>query len=71
MSEKRKSKQSMIAICPSCNTQSSFQFIGIQEWHPDIARRLNIPPKFSLYRCDTCDSTTNELALAKDSATAG
>lgn len=70
MAKNRKSKTSIIGTCPSCNAHTSFQFVGIQEWHPDIARKLNVPPKIALYRCDSCDSTVNEFTLGSNSATA-
>jgi len=71
MSDNRKAKKSVSGLCPSCDTRSSFQLIGVQEWHPEIARKLNVPPKIHLYRCDNCDSSINEFALRDDSATAG
>jgi|GEM_PF-1501613 len=71
MAEKQQPKLFIKANCPSCRTETKFTFLGVQEWHPEVAAKFGVPSKINLYRCDSCDTSVNEFALRDDSATAG
>jgi rubrerythrin len=44
-------------ICPSCGSDAGFMFISEQRWPERVAKKLDIAPLVTLWRCLTCDTT--------------
>lgn len=51
------------ACCPTCAHKVHFQWIGSQDWPPEVARAAGLPPRVHLYRCSHCQTTLSHVQL--------
>lgn len=46
-----------IARCPTCDTHSSFQYLGTQRYPERVAKAAGMTPVVHTWMCDNCHTT--------------
>lgn len=50
-------------VCPSCDKETSFDLIGVQNWPTEVARKLKVSETQTVWQCRSCDTTLMEPSI--------